>query len=1117
MTMNKPKKKPSAKPFIAHKIAAKKLARRKAEKKIKKKKNWKKIILWTLGIFLSLFIALIAVGFVVIAVIIRDLPDVHDLDKFFVAESTQIFDKEGNLLYTVHGEENREVIEIFDRATGEIKPEYMNIVKATLAVEDDGFFEHEGFDIPGIIKAVCHETLGNMGGLCPQRGGSTITQQFIKMAFLTPERTVTRKIKELVLAVRLEQAYSKNEILELYLNKIPYGNNAYGIQMAAETYFNKNASELTIAESAILAGLPQAPSRYNPYGSGRDYLMGYYDETKLDPETGDYGVYVAGRKDIVLKRLADLEWITPKEKDDAIKEANNLEFTPYVEQIKHPHFVFYIRQMLEETYGADVVETGGLRVYTTLDPNLQNFAEELMKNKKEFFNGYGANNAALLSADPKTGQILTMVGSLDYWDEEIDGNVNVTMRPRLPGSSFKPYVYAAGFSQNYGTGTVLYDVRTKFGTYEPENYDGSFSGPVTVRRAIGHSLNIPAVKMGILAGIDNVLDLVKDMGINSLEDRRDQFGSSLALGAGEITMLEHVQGYSVFVNGGKKIPLTPFIRIEKNNGEVLCEWGKDGGCGPEKYDEEAEEVLDPQVAYEIVDVLSDSSARPGWSNRLSIPGQVAGWKTGTANKVVNNVKLPSDTWLMGFTPDIVTGVWAGNSKGEAMAWNATGATVSGPVWKEFMTEATKDKPAADFEKPTGLVWTTVSTLSGKLATEDTPEEYKKSELFASFAVPRETDDSVKRVKVDKITGLLPVEDCPEEALEERTFYNIHSIKPDDAAWEAGVQAWVTRKGWDTKSVPTEYTELCTPEYNEIRTEVPTISIVSPTELGVVSPGQVGVVVNVETKYGVDKVEFKLDGEVVNTVHSYPYKGTITIPDDTSKTRYTITATVYDPFANEASSQISVRTGEDRTEPMLDIVSPTQGENIEKGSSLTVITEAYDTQSDIKNVTFSLDGSLLGTREAAPYNLTFPVDQGEGMHTLSVIARDVYGNTKTKEVAIEIVKGSSRDNDWEGGDTAAVFLAPTSGTHLPAGMQATVSVLVNPNLNISEIEVVGQRTFEPAGANKKRVSIGSTSIIPDNGRITIPWLDPAYGDYELYIRSKVNGESQFTPRISVVVE
>lgn len=627
------------------------------------------------------------------------IPDINDLSlgNIVAAQSTIIYDREGNILYTIHGEENRKEIPL-----SEIPKQ---VIDATIAIEDDQFFEHVGLDFPATIKAVsCYVFYkATFQGIESCRGGSTITQQLIKNTFLSSEKTAIRKVKEFILSLQAERTFSKNEILAMYLNTIPYGNNAYGIEMASRIYFDKPASQLSLVEAAILASLPQAPSRYNPYSNGKDVLMGSFDEE---------GNYIPGRKDVVLSRMKELGYITESEQKQALAEAAQIKFKRYRENIKHPHLVLYVKELLENKFGKEAVETGGLHVYTTIDPKLQEKAEQIIAERLPTYpEKYGATNASLLSVDLETGHILSMVGSADYFNEEIDGNVNVVFRNRLPGSSFKPMVFAAGFMKGYSPATVFYDLETDFGNnYIPQNYDGTFNGPVSARTALARSLNIPAVKMAYLAGVDNVVALAKKMGLTDLIDA-DQYGTSIGLGTGEATLYQMVTAYSVLAKGGEKISFTPFLRIETSTGEIIE--------SNEDVIPKGKLILDPQIAYSVTHVLSDKEARPAGWNVLTIPDQINAAKTGTSNKRfkdgkgVGNIK-PLDNWTLGYTTQVVTGVWVGNNDASPLNYNAAGLTTAAPIWQEFMKAATANEELEPFPQPDGIKWAKVSRRSGLL-------------------------------------------------------------------------------------------------------------------------------------------------------------------------------------------------------------------------------------------------------------------------------------------------------------------------------------------------------------------------------------------------------------------
>ena len=594
----------------------------------------KKLGFWIATVMIGLIVFGIITFAGAIAILSIGLPDVTKLENLSAAQSTEIFDRDGTLLYTIHGEENREYVPL-----DKISPYLMD---ATVAIEDDSFWEHSGFDIWALGRVALYELFG----IGSRSGGSTITQQYIKNTFLSSERSYTRKAKELILAIRLERAYDKKKIMELYLNRIPYGNNAYGAQKASEIYFNKSAKDLTLGESALLAALPQAPTRYNPYGNNKySHLLKEFTEDELyyrnitsenDLQIEEYArgligkhidlgngknVYIPGRSDVVLKRMYELGKITMDQRQTALNEIQKIEFNNYKEYIKHAHFVLYIKELLEQKYGKDVVEQGGLKVYTTLDGKLQDYAEKITTEKaKPNKEKYGNNNSAVLTINAKTGEILAMVGSSDYYDEEIDGNVNVVTRPRQPGSAFKPIVYSQLFYNGFGPGSAIEDVPTKVGNDKPSNFDGKFLGQIPIRKALGQSRNIPAVKAYFVAGEqDTIIDLATKMGITTL-DKKHSYGYPLAIGAGEIPLIDMVTAYGVFANNGKKPELTSILKVENSNGDIL----------EEKKPKEFDEVLDPQIAYLINSILSDQSVSIG--SQMFVDGKINAAKTGTSTK-----------------------------------------------------------------------------------------------------------------------------------------------------------------------------------------------------------------------------------------------------------------------------------------------------------------------------------------------------------------------------------------------------------------------------------------------------------------------------------------------------
>ncbi len=612
------------------------------------------------GLFVGLVI-LIFFGFFFIWLSTIELPDLNNFENRVVSESTKIYDKTGKVvLFDVHGNVRRTVVPL-DQISDYVK-------WATIAIEDQNFYIHHGVEPKAILRAI----LTNIkdGNLLTGQGGSTITQQVIKNALLTSDKKISRKIKEWVLAPRLESKMSKDQILELYLNEVPYGGTVYGVQEAGRRFFGKDAKDLTLVESAYIAALPQAPTYFSPYGSHRDDLE--------------------KRKNKVLKEMYDLNFITKQEYEEASK--NKVEFQKQEDYgIKAPHFVMYVRELLEQKYGAEIVEKGGLRVVTTLDWELQQQAEEIVKkwapiNKQKF----DAENASIVVIDPNTGQILTMVGSRDYFDEEIDGNFNIATASRQPGSSIKPIIYAEAFNKGYRPETVVFDLPTEFSTtcysggscYSPQNYDEKFRGPISLRNALAQSLNVPAVKVLYLAGIEDALNLAKQMGLETLTSAK-QYGLTLVLGGGEVRPLDMAGAYSVFAADGIKHPTTGVLKVEDKKGKTL-----------EEFKTKEYRVLPEQTARLISSVLSDNSARTaafGSNSPLHFGDIDVAAKTGTTNDY-------RDTWIVGYTPNISVVAWAGNNDNRSMQKQTAGYIVA-PMWNEFMQKAIAKYPASNFIDP----------------------------------------------------------------------------------------------------------------------------------------------------------------------------------------------------------------------------------------------------------------------------------------------------------------------------------------------------------------------------------------------------------------------------------
>lgn len=724
-------------------------------------------------------ITLLAAGFVFLAAILLlwisswRIPTLDSFQNRSVTQSTKIYDRTGQvLLYDVHQNIRRTVVP-FDQ----ISP---NVKSAVLAIEDVGFYKHGGIRITSIIRAI----LVNITGLGYNQGGSTITQQVVKNSLLTSEKSISRKIKEWVLAPKVEKILSKDEIFSIYLNEIPFGGSIYGVEEAAQAFFGKKASDVDLAESAYLAALPNAPTYYSPYGQNK---------AALDD-----------RKNLVLREMLQNNFIDQKQYDQA--KAEKVTFRQQTDTgIKAPHFVMYVKDQLAQKYGEQALDEGGLKVITTLDYDLEKKAEDLantyaLQNKKNF----NAENLGLVAVAPKTGDILAMVGSRNYFDKQIEGNFNITTAHRQPGSAFKPFAYAEAFLKGFTPETVVFNVPTEFNVncpadpsdpatktnpncYVPGNYDGKYNGPMTMREALAQSMNIPSIKTLYLAGMKDTLRLAKDMGIQSLTNV-NQYGLTLVLGGGEVSLLDLTSAYSVFANGGERNQNRAILEVRDKDGNVL-----------EKADENPQptRILDETVADKISDILSDNVARTpefGAASPLYFPGRDVAVKTGTTNDF-------KDALIVGYTPDIAIGAWAGNNNNTPME-KKIAAFIIAPYWNKIMGYALTKVPDAKFVRPPseitdmtlkpvlrgkwqGGVSTLTDRVSGDLATQYTPPESTDEILSGGV------HSILYWVNKDDPRGPIP------------------AVKNDSQfeSWEFGVRAWAQANGYgniNDQRLPTQF-------------------------------------------------------------------------------------------------------------------------------------------------------------------------------------------------------------------------------------------------------------------------------------------------------------------------
>lgn len=790
----------------------------------------------------AVFTLVLAMTFTAVAIFLLwissfNIPDPTSLQNRRVTESTKIYDRTGKiLLYDVHENIKRKVLPLSLISR--------HVKNAAVAIEDAEFYQHRGIRPLSFLRAI----MANIGSGSFSQGGSTITQQVVKNSLLTSEKRISRKIKEWVLAVKLEQAYSKEQILGIYLNEAPYGGSIYGIEEAGQSFFGKPAMELSVAEAAYLAALPNAPSFYSPYGAHRD---------KLEE-----------RKNMVLKQMLANRFIAEDEYQRAMAE--KVEFRAQEEKgIKAPHFVFYVKQYLEEKYGRQFVEEQGLKVTTTLDYELQKKAEEVVKkfaieNKKVF----DAENAALVGLTPGTGEITVMVGSRDYFDTEIQGNFNVATAKRQPGSAFKPFVYAAAFEKGFLPQTVVLDIKTEFSTecnpngspkfgsarcYNPENYDKIYRGPVTLRQALAQSINIPSIKTLYLAGLKNSLDTAKDMGITTLTDI-DRYGLTLVLGGGEVTLLELTSAYGVFANEGIRVPHTAILKIENKDGEVV-----------EENRPTANRVISEDAVKKINDVLSDTAARApafGTGAPLGFPGRSVAVKTGTTNDY-------RDAWIIGYTPDFVLGAWAGNNDNRPMEKKVARFIVA-PLWNAFMNEVLPSLPDKKFPKVADI------------------EDRSVNPVLRGFWEGGQT------YVMDRISGKLATPFTPEETKKEKSIRNIHTIlywvskenpqggrpvQPESdsqfASWEYAVSAWALAQGLGTggETAPTAHDDIHVPANN------PRVVILSPRHGDtLVDTAKVEIAATGSGPYPMSRMDVFINGFYAGSARGQPFTLSFSLAD-----------------------------------------------------------------------------------------------------------------------------------------------------------------------------------------------------------------------------------------------
>lgn len=717
----------------------------------------------------------------------RDLPAPGKLVEAQANESSGIYDRNGELLFSVYQNQNRIYVSL-DKI-----PKYLQ--QGTIAIEDKNFYENEGFSITGYIRGLIIDPILRRR----VSGGSTITQQLVKNVLLSSERTLPRKVKELMLAIQVDRKYSKDQILEMYLNDVPYGGTAIGVQAAAQVYFNKDVKDLSLGQSAFLAGLPQSPSIYTPFSGNKYYLQ---------------------RTKTVLSQMVNQGYIDQKQADEALKEIENTKFTQSNIGIKAPHFVMYVKSLLVKQFGEATVESGGLRVKTTLDYKIEKEAEKVVNEEIKKLKGLRVGNGAAMVTVPKTGEILAMVGSEDYFNTDNDGNFNAATGLRQPGSSLKPITYAVAFSRGYTASTLLIDSQTNFKTqdsekdYIPVNYDGEYRGPVQVRFALANSFNIPAVKMLAQVGVKNVMQKAYEMGIENWQPSDENLrnvGYSLVLGGRDVRLLDQMEAYGVFANGGVRQQLVSILEVKDSKGNVLYKYNPPS---PQR-------IFSEDVSFLISHILLDNNARSatfGTNSYLNIPGHPSvSAKTGTTDQ-------KRDNWTLGYTPSFVVGSWVGNNDNTPMGNIASGATGASPIWHRIMRFVLKDKNDEPPQKPDSVIALTVDAYGGGIPYDN---RSTRSEYFIKGTEPTSPSQIFQRLRLSKHqSGKLASPWEVEHGQYDTKDYIVLSENDPISAdsknrWQEGINEWI--KKTYAADHPEYYPPVETSDYKEDENNDPTLT------------------------------------------------------------------------------------------------------------------------------------------------------------------------------------------------------------------------------------------------------------------------------------------------------
>ena len=1042
----------------------------------------KKFVIYS--ILLALFFGLLA-SLILYQKYLKDLPDIEELQNLDIAEASTIYDAEGNELYKIF-KEKRTYID-YDQIS-------QNMVHGIVAGEDQRYWENPGVDVLGLFRAVFNKITGRADRI---KGTSTITQQLIRNTIIVKRewetfwQWVERKIQEVYLAYKLTNGLSKEKILELYLNKISFWSNAYGIEQAALTFFDVPASDVNIFQSSVLASLPKGPTFYSPYNHP-DRVVGYpYFFSQNDPDNitkiinekdvetysealtpltefihsikwnplagtdkillcglnetlfknpiaidndgcgiftyakllwflnsiqiniGNNSIeYQTGRKDFILGRMLEDEYISFEEYKSALLQWIGYKFTRGKENITHPHFVIYVKEYLEEKYGQEIVSVGGLQIYTTLDPDLQEKAEELVEQYSAInATRFDAENAALISIDNRNGNIISMVGGKDYFDEEISGNVNMTTAKLQPGSAFKPFVYALWiFNNKIGSKTPIYDVETSFPPdYVPANFDGEFSGKMNISTALNNSRNIPAIKMFYLAGWErSIVNFMSKIGVNSLKND-GQYGAPLALWTGEMSPLELATAYSTFANLWVKKEISPIIKIIDSKGNIIEDRSEEINNG--------EQVISRVQTYITNSILSDTNTRPvGWNSFLWLWDRPVAAKTGTSTKqyIRNGEKdiFPRNLWTAGYTPQITTVVWAGNNDGKQLNYEWNGLEWAGSIWNGYMEYAHRWLPIANWQKPSGVKEVTISEVSGFLPSPEYVSKLTVSSLFMN--IPEQYDSSFRQVEVDALCNGAVSAYTPDAAKRLVTLVQLRSLSPSNPRWEDPVQEWIRSPEWADiySNIPNTITQISS-EICEREQILPGEIVLKSTiaEWEEFTLWENYIEFAYKSTNPIKQVDILVENNIIDIVSlnnktQWAYIGSINIPPEYVWQSIDLTLRAVDVgyYSSEDTHTISI-VWKDVKAPEIVMRNPLD-------NSITI----YDTdffnlraeirdRSELQYIKVHLNGAEVFTTDSRTF--VYPVNQNRDLtvweHLIEIETIDEYGNESSKIIDVEVIK------------------------------------------------------------------------------------------------------------------